>query len=162
MYISLSVSYFGSTTTTANQQYSELYPFYMSIDGSTHARVLFPNCSSSASYLGTFFVSPNLFPSLECILGWDFITSNALQLKQSADGNYFLEGIHLCTPLHPHAPSALAPPNISESQLNGGMPSPNHFPCVLVQSAHRSPVPVALSDTICIPGRSEVLVSCPF
>ena len=28
MCISLSVSYFGSTATTANQQYSQLYPFY--------------------------------------------------------------------------------------------------------------------------------------
>ena len=31
MYISLCVSYFGSTATTANQQYSQLYPFYKSI-----------------------------------------------------------------------------------------------------------------------------------
>ena len=63
----------------------------LSIDGSAQARLSFPGCNSSSSYLGTFLVSPNIFPSLDCILGWDFITSNALQLTQQAEGNYVLE-----------------------------------------------------------------------
>ena len=93
-------------------------------------------------------MAPNLFPSLECIIGWDFITSNALQLKQNANGNYVLEGIHGCTPLHPHAPSALAPPNVSVSQLNDGVPPPNHHLYLPVQSVHRSPIPVALPENL--------------
>ena len=132
----------------------------LSIDGSAQARLSFPNCSSSLSYLGTFIVSPNLLPSLECIIGWDFITSNALQLKQHANGNYFMEGPYGCTPLHPYASHISLSPNASGSPLNDSVPPPNHYPCLLVQSAHRSPVPVPLSDNICVPSRSEVLVSC--
>ena len=81
-------------------------------------------------------------------------------MKQHANGNYFLEGPHGCTPLHPYASHTSLSPNASGSPLNDSVPPPNHYPCLLVQSAHRSPVPVALSDNICVPGRPEVLVSC--
>ena len=131
----------------------------LSVDGSAQARLSLPNCSSYLSYLGTFIESPNLFPSLECIIGWDFITSNALQLKQHANGNYFLEGPHGCTPLLPYASHTSLSPNASGSPLHNSVPPPNHYTCLLVQSGNRSPVPVALSDNICIPGRSEVLVA---
>jgi len=131
----------------------------LSVDGSAQARLSFPNCSSYLSYLGTFIESPNLFPSLECIIGWDFITSNALQLKRHTNGNYFLEGPHGCTPLLPYASHTSLSLNASGSPLHNSVPPPNHYPCLLVQSGNRSPVPVALSDNICIPGRSEVLVA---
>ena len=65
--------------------------------------------------------------------------------------------------MHPIASlhiSHLTSPNVSGSKLNDSVLPPYHYSCLLVQFAHWSPVPVALSDNICVPGRSEVLVSC--
>ena len=32
--------------------------------------------------------------------------------------------------------------------------------CMLVQSAHRGPVPLSVQSSFCIPGRTEIIVSC--
>ena len=132
----------------------------LSVDGSAQARLSFPNCSSSLSYLGTFIVSPNLFiirvyygmglhnlkcSAIEATRKWELLLGRAPWVHPIAS----LRASH----------TSLSP-NASSSPLHDSVPRPNHYPCLLVQSAHRSPVPVALSDNNCVPGRSEVLVSC--
>ena len=45
-------------------------------------------------------ICDNVLQSLQCILGWDFLASNGLQLSL-AEGSYFLVGPHGGTSLTP-------------------------------------------------------------
>ena len=121
------------------------------IAGSTQLELSFPQ-SGSVSYVGQFLVSSSLCSPLECILGWDFLTSNSLHLSCNEDGSYYLVGLHGFTPLIPHHSPPLhpIPPPLSSATSS----------CLLVQSAHRGPVPLSAQSTFCIPGRTEQLVSC--
>ena len=132
----------------------------LKIEGTIHTQLSFP-CSGSAPYSGTFLVSSNLFQPLQCILGWDFLTHNSLQLSCTESGVYSIVGAHGITPLSPHpSPTPCPPPPPS---LPGQNVSTNYdamSPCLLVQSSCRGPVPVKLQSDICIPGRTEIIVSC--
>ncbi|MEL7428331.1 MAG: hypothetical protein AAFN81_35530, partial [Bacteroidota bacterium] len=89
----------------------------LDIAGITQLEMSFPG-SSSCSYTGTFLVSATLFQPLECVLGWDFITSNALQLSSAGDGTYFLLGKHGSTPLSPYEPTGSTPSPIGSESLD--------------------------------------------
>ena len=132
----------------------------LKIEGTIHTQLSFP-CSGSAPYSGIFLVSSNLFQPLQCILGWDFLTHNSLQLSCTESGVYSIVGAHGITPLSPHpSPTPCPPPPPS---LPGQNVSTNYdamSPCLLVQSSCRGPVPVKLQSDICIPGRTEIIVSC--
>ena len=120
----------------------------------------FPSISP-LSYPGTFLVSSTLFQPLACFLGWDFITSNGLQLSSTGDGSYFLFGKHCFTPLSPFEPiDPLSHPVDSKCLDISSTDSPFCSQCLPVQSVTRGPVPVTSHQHICIPVRSEVLVNC--
>ena len=92
------------------------------------------------------------FPPLECVLGWDFLTSNSLHLFCNEDGSYHLVGLHGFTPLSPHHSPPLPPIQLPLSSAVS--------PCLLSQSAHRGPVPLSVQSSYCIPGRTERIISC--
>ena len=69
----------------------------LQVSGTTPLELSFP-CSGSVAYSGNFLVSSTLFAPLQCVLGWDFLTSNGLQLSFDGDGAYFLVGVHGSTP----------------------------------------------------------------
>ena len=132
----------------------------LDIAGTTQLDMSYP-CISPLSYPGTFLVSSTLFQPLECVLGWDFITSNGLQLSSTGDGSYFLLGKHGFTPLNPFEPSGLLSHPVDSKCLDiTSTDSPPCSQCLLVQSVTRGPVTVTSQQHICIPGRSEVLVNC--
>ena len=73
----------------------------------------------------------------------------------SPEGNHSLQGPNGSIPLTPHISKRNSPSptsSVSSSVVTS--------PCLLVQSATRSPVPVSLKSSLCKAGRSEVLVSC--
>ena len=72
--------------------------------GTTVLDLSFPS-QGTILYSGTLIVSSTLFQSLQCVLGWDFITSNRLQLSFSENGTYSLLGKHCATPLSLYPPS---------------------------------------------------------
>ena len=78
----------------------------LKIEGTIHTQLSFP-CNGSAPYSGSFLVSSHLFQQLQCILGWDFLTRNSLQLSYAESGGYSIVGAHGITPLSPH--NSLAP-----------------------------------------------------
>jgi len=74
---------------------------------------------------------------------------------------YSIVGAHGITPSIPH--TSLAPCPLPPPSLSGGNAPTNSdaiSPCLLVQSATKGPVHVKLQSDICIPGRTEVVVSC--
>ena len=50
----------------------------MFVEGTTQLELSFQGASMSASYECQFIVSSSLTGYLECVLGWDFLTSNGL------------------------------------------------------------------------------------
>ena len=48
-------------------------------EGTVEASLSFPG-NDSVLYVGTFLVSGHLFSPLQCVLAWDFLTSNGLNL----------------------------------------------------------------------------------
>ena len=131
----------------------------LQIEGTTHLPLIIPG-NGSSSYTGNFTVSSTLCQPLQCVLGWNLLTSNGLQLRyRDEHDDYFLEGAHGSSPLSPH--------NFSDASSSSG-------PClssdastldlaastILVQSSNRGPVLVCLQNSLCIPGRSEVIVQC--
>jgi len=58
----------------------------LAVDGIVQASLTFHG--NSDVYSGNFLVSDQLFSSLECVLGWDFLTSNGLALNRERNGNY--------------------------------------------------------------------------
>ena len=105
-------------------------------------------------------MSSTLCQLSQCIPGWDFSTSNGLQLLYK-DGNdaYFLEGIHGSTPLVPYDHLDIISPDASCLQHKAKIHSLSAV-TLLARSMNRGPAPVSLYSSICIPGRSEVIVKC--
>ena len=68
------------------------------------------------SYTGKFLVSPSFFQPLQCVLGWDVLTSNGLQLPPLGNGTYCPEGTHVSTPL---CPIPLLGPHSADIQTSG-------------------------------------------
>ena len=101
---------------------------------STQLELSFPH-SGSVSYVGQFLASSNLCSSLECVLEWDFLSSNSLHLSCNEDGSYHLVGLHGFTSLSPHNSPPLTP---IQPPLSSAVSS-----CLLSQSAHRGPVPLS-------------------
>ena len=126
----------------------------MFVEGTTQLELLFQGASMSASYECQFIVSSSLTASLECVLGWDFLTGNGLSLSVNSNGAYHLVGPHGSAPLQPYR----VEPNIRGVDFKAQHEKP--ISTLLVQSTVRSQVPVSLKSTVCIPGRSEVLVCC--
>ena len=52
----------------------------LQIEGTTHLPLIIPG-NGSSSYTGNFTVSSTLCQPLQCVLGWDFLTSSGLQLR---------------------------------------------------------------------------------
>ena len=75
----------------------------LQIEGTMQATLSFPG-NGSFSYSGNFLISNHLFQPLQCVLGWDFLTSNGLNLLCKGPGAYFLVGSHGDTPLTPDLP----------------------------------------------------------
>ena len=111
-------------------------------------------------YAGKFLFSSGLFPSFQCVLGWDVVTFNGLQLSYGRNGTYALMGAHGSAPLAPHLGNKFLPSLPDDHQSLSYAKTDTELPCLLVQSVNRSSVPVTLHGNICIPGRTEVLVSC--
>ena len=106
----------------------------------------------SASYLCRFIVSSSLINSLECVFGWAFLTANGISLSVNSNGAYNLVGPHGSAPLQPYR----FEPNIQGDNFMAQQE--NAISTLFVQSSIKSQVPVSLKTTVCIPGRSEVLV----
>lgn len=72
------------------------------MEGTTHLPLIIPG-NGSSSYTGDLTVSSTCCHPLQCVLGWDFLASNGLQLRYRDENDvYFLEGGHGSTPLAPH------------------------------------------------------------
>ena len=127
------------------------------VEGIVQASLSFSS-SALSLYTGEFFISDHLFQPLQCILGWDFLTSNQLQLLYKGQGAYFLVGKHGETPLAPKA-SDTSPISTAERPLHCDT-SATVTSCLLVQSSSMGPVNVSLSTGLCIPSRTEVIVTC--
>ena len=120
------------------------------VHGTVQTTLSFPN-NPIVSYPGDFLVSDHLLEPLQCIIGWDFLTSNELQLSFHENSHYFLHGSHGETPLLPTNAT-----HISHNTFSGGDTKKT---CLLVQSSSKGPVPVTLSEDLCLSGRTEVLVT---
>ena len=102
-------------------------------------------------YQGESLVCANVLPCLDCILGWDFLASNYLQLAVLGD-SYSLVGSHGSTPLTPCLPSSLPHTTRLSCSLSstctqvgqGTLP-------VFAQSSERGPGFVTLASDIVIP-----------
>ena len=105
-------------------------------------------------YTGEFLVCDNVLPPLHCVLGWDFLATNHLQLAVLG-GTYSLVGPHGSTPLTPLPPSAaLSTPEISCSSAS---PQQSNLP-VFVQSIDHGPVFVTVESSISLPSRTESVI----
>ena len=124
------------------------------IEGALQAVFSFPG-GGNLSYCGTFLVSRHLCKPLQCILGWDFLTTNCLSLTSQGNGAYYLTGKHGDTALTPQDEfSAFSVP----TSLNDS-PDGTPVPVLFIQSQNKGPVPITLSASTCIPGRAEVIVT---
>ena len=123
------------------------------VDGVVQASLQL-SCGEGVSYTGSFLVCSNLLPPLECILGWDFLTSNELSILGHGS-SYFLRGSHGSAPLTPCTSlSEECPTSLSPAVERGACP------IMLTQSPSRGPVPVTLSDNVLIPSRVELILPC--
>ena len=89
-------------------------------------------------------VCDNLLEPLQCILGWDFLKSNHLELAFD-QSQYFIVGLHGHTAVIP-----IQPDRKSGAKCD--------FP-TFEQCATRGPVQVKLVSSIVIPPRTEVIVA---
>ena len=127
----------------------------LDIAGIVHLELSFPG-GTLHPYTGNFSVSPSLVQPLQCVLGWDFLTSKRLQLSFLGNSTYCLEGTHGSTPLGPIP--WLGPPADTQTTGHDTIISELDQNCLMMQSTTRGPVSVSIQDNICIPGRTEVLV----
>ena len=98
---------------------------------------------SNYVYMGNFIVCGNKIQPLQCILGWDFLTSHNLQL-QINKSRYFMSG--------PHGITAIAP-QVNQFRHKSASSKP-----LFTQSTHLGPVPVKLVSSIIIPTNTEMLL----
>ena len=114
------------------------------VEGTTQLGLSF-HSSISITYSSNFIVSSHIFPSLEYVLGWDFMTSHGFSVSVYPEGNHSLQGPNGPIPLTPHISKwdSLSPTS-SESSSAGTSP------CLLVQSATRNPITVSLKSSLCI------------
>ena len=130
----------------------------LQVEGTVQATLSFPS-SGSFSYAGNFFISGHLFQPLQCVLGWDLLTSNGLNLLYKGQGAYVLAGRHGETPLTPKTQDS-SPLSSADKSLGCEARTTDTASCLLAQSSSRGPVNVSLSTSLCIPSRTEVLVNC--
>ena len=93
-------------------------------------------------YVGNFIVCDDMLQPLQCILGWDFLTSHKLQLQVNESG-YFMSGPHGITPIAPQ---------VTQFRHNSASSKP-----LFTQSTHLGPVPVKLVSSIIIPAKTEIV-----
>ena len=89
----------------------------------------------------------------ECVLGWDFLSSNGLDLKAenhrgSTSFRYYVHSRHGTSPVLSRAPSGSHTSGVSEQSKVS----------VLSQSQVRGSVPVTLSQNTVVPPHSEIFV----
>ena len=126
----------------------------LQVEGALQATFSFPG-GGGPSYTGTFVVSRQLCKPLQCILGWDFLTTNCLSLNRNQNSSYSLIGKYGEIPLTPEEEiSECHLPTFLENPLKG--PEPR---VLFTQSQSKGPVPITLNSSISIPGRTEVLVT---
>ena len=104
-------------------------------------------------FRGKFLISESLFSPLECVLEWDFLTSNGLALTRERTSTNYLVGHHGKTLITPgdEAPISISPPRpLTDSVVI-------NFD-VFSQCPSRSPVPITLVNTVCLPGRTKAFV----
>lgn len=113
-------------------------------------------CKSKYNYRGSFLVSSNI--RYDCVLGWDFLVSNKLELSANTCAgkhSYFVKGPHGVSPILSQSPSAGA-------HLAGvareSSPQSSKSSSVLTESKHRGAVSVTLLDNISVPPKSEIIV----
>ena len=133
---------------TAHRCYGTGQP--LPVHGTVQTTLSFPN-NLIVSYPGDFLVSDHLLEPLQCIIGWDILTSIELQLSFHENSHYFLHGSHGETPLLPTNAT-----HISQNTFSGGDTEKTYL---LVQSSSKGPVPLTLSEDLCLSGRTEVLVT---
>ncbi len=73
---------------------------------------------------------------------------------------YYLEGPHGSTLLSPYNAGSDTSHPSGSTDFVGDAATTDLSSCLLVQSLQIDPVPVILVSSVCIPGRSEVLVQC--
>ena len=124
------------------------------VEGALQATVSFSR-GTDVSYSGTFLVSRHLCKPLQCILGWDFLTTNCLSLTYNCNGAYCLTGESGDIPLIPQEEFS-AYPSLSHPENS---PEHSQNQVLFNQSQHKGPVPITLTESISIPGRTEMLVT---
>ena len=113
-------------------------------------------------YEGNFLISSTI--PYDCVLGWDFVVSNKLDLHvtgREGDQYYCLVGPHGTTPI-----SAARPPQevhlsrVVEAGLRSPEPAgpTGGSDTLLVQSRLKGPTSVKLVGDIVIPARTEIIV----
>ena len=123
----------------------------LKFSGVTCLKISFPG--NSFQYLGNFMICDNVLQSLQCILGWDFLASNGLQLSL-AEGSYFLVGPHGGTSLTPLSSC----PGKHPSNLSAAISPPLGGPS-FTQSSDRGPVFVTLANNVILPPRTESIIN---
>ena len=138
----------------------------LAVDGIVQANLTFPD-NGDFVYAGKFLISNNLFSPLECVLGWDFLTSNGLALTREHNGVYVLVGCHGRTPLTPKDRDSVCPSQPPQPDWtskineldNRNVSGVFNVQC-FSQCTSKSPVPISLCNSVCLPGRTEAVI-CP-
>ena len=131
----------------------------LDVDGIVQVNLTFPD-DGELFYKGNFLISNKLFSPLQCILGWDFLTSNGLALSRERTGAYVLVGRHGRTPLTPRDRDSVCPSRASESVGLGEITELDNYNVsgVFSQCTSKSRVPITLCDSVCLPGRTEAII----
>ena len=144
---------------TVSQQCFGINGQPLHVEGGVQAAFSFP-CSNNVSYTGDFLVSRHLYKPLQCVLGWDFLTANGLSLVYRDNGAYYLTGRHGDTPLIPQDKCLDYPLPTKLNQCAGVAENGNILsPTLFHQSENKGPVPITLPASICVPGRTEIIVT---
>ena len=131
----------------------------LAVDGIVQANLTFPG-NGDFVYAGKFLISNNLFSPLECVLGWDFLTSNGLALTREHNGVYVLVGCHGRTPLTPRDRDSVCPSQPPQPDWTSKITEldKHNVSGVFSQCTSKSPVPISLCNSVCLPGRTEAVI----